>query len=152
MVFLVLRISRLGIFVNFSMSTEQQQAFLSEPRVGIFAFNQGGESPLLTPMWFVYEAGPEEYWFITSAESRKGQLLFVGSPISMVAQKDTVPHKYVSVRGKVTALEDASAADWQTMAAHYSVAGGEGIEATGLTNPILVRVRIERWTSYDEAG
>jgi nitroimidazol reductase NimA-like FMN-containing flavoprotein (pyridoxamine 5'-phosphate oxidase superfamily) len=138
--------------LNFSMTSDQQEAFLSEPRVGIFAFNQGGESPLMTPMWFVYENGAEEYWFITSAESRKGKLLFVGSPIAMLAQKDTVPHKYVSVRGKVTKIADASSADWQSMADHYGVDNSESIGDTGLDNPILIHVRIERWISYDEAG
>ncbi len=133
------------------MTTEQQETFLSQPRVGIFAFNQGGESPLLTPMWFVYENGTGEYWFLTDVESRKGKLLFVGSPISMLAQKDSTPHKYVSVRGKVCAISEGSSDDWAAMARHYAVEGTINIEDTGLGSPVLVRVRIDRWTSYDEA-
>lgn len=133
------------------MTTEQQEVFLSEPRVGIFAFNQGGESPLLTPMWFVYESGIGEYWFLTDVESRKAKLLFVGSPIAMLAQKDSVPHKYVSVRGKVCAITEGGPDDWAAMARHYAVEGSLGIEDTGLGSPVLVRVRIEKWTSYDEA-
>ncbi len=136
--------------MNFSMTTEQQEAFLAAPRVGIFSFNQGGESPLMTPMWFVYERGAGDYWFITSAESRKAKLLFVGSPVSMLAQKDTSPHKYVSVRGKVSAIRDATAADWARMAAHYSVQGATDVSDTGLHSPVLVSVTIEKWTSYDE--
>ncbi len=132
------------------MTTEQQEAFLAEPRVGIFSFNQGGDSPLMTPMWFVYQAGESDYWFITSAESRKGKLLFEGSPVSMLAQKDTVPHKYVTVRGKVVELREADSKDWQVMAAHYSAGGSGDIAETGLVQPMLVRVSILKWTSYDE--
>ncbi len=137
--------------MNLSMSTEAQESFLSEPRVGIFSFNQGGDSPLMTPMWFVYEAGSDEYWFITDAESRKGTLLFAGSPISMLAQKDTAPHKYVSVRGKVSSVSDGGSSDWEAMARHYSVSGSS-VEDTGVVNPIIVRVKIDRWTSYDESN
>ncbi len=138
--------------MQFSMSESEQQAFLAEPRVGIFSFNQGGDSPLMTPMWYFYEAGDEEYWFQTDAESRKGKLIFEGSPISLLVQKDSMPHKYVWVRGQVSTVSEGTEEEWQRMAARYGAGGQAGAAQALPADPITVRVRIKRWTSYTEEG
>ena len=56
------------------------------------------------------------------------------------------------VHSPVTKIADAASADWQRMADHYGVENSESVGDTGLDNPILIHVRIERWISYDEAG
>lgn len=59
---------------NPNMSAEQRQAFLAEPRVGVFAVNEPGSGACAVPVWYDYvPGGPIR--ITASPSSRKVRLL-----------------------------------------------------------------------------
>jgi nitroimidazol reductase NimA-like FMN-containing flavoprotein (pyridoxamine 5'-phosphate oxidase superfamily) len=43
--------------MSLRMTKKEREAFLAEPRTGVFSFNDPGRAPLSAPMWFYYDAG-----------------------------------------------------------------------------------------------
>ena len=58
------------------------------------------DAPLTATLWYVHEPGGELWTVIPT--SRKAKLLKVGTPVSLCAQQEAQPPKYVSVSGPVT--------------------------------------------------
>jgi hypothetical protein len=142
--------------MSIAMSEDERQAFLAGVHVGIVSINEDGRGPLTVPVWYDYEPGGE-VWFVTPADSRKAGLLDEGTRISLCAQSEELPPKYVSVEGPVTAIEPADVVGHvQPVAQRYLGAelGEAYVAATrgedGL-DEIVVRIRPERWFSADFA-
>ena len=138
------------------MTREEREAFLADVHTGILCLPEAGRGPLAVPIWYrVDDAG--DVVVITPADSRKAKLCEVGSRVSLVAQSEELPPKYVSVEGPVTAIESASVADAEVMAVRYL---GEEIGAAYIAqtrgggdqvDEIAITVRPERWFSGDFA-
>jgi nitroimidazol reductase NimA-like FMN-containing flavoprotein (pyridoxamine 5'-phosphate oxidase superfamily) len=139
-----------------TMSEDERQAFLAEPRIGIVSINEPGRGPLTVPVWYDYAPGGD-ITFVTPAESRKATLLAVGDRMTLCAQDEQLPPKYVSVEGTVVAIDEATVEGAVTaMAVRYL---GEEIGAMYVANSreenprdeVLVRIHPERWFSADFA-
>lgn len=134
-----------------TMTAEARKAFLSGLHVGVLSLNQPGRGPLTVPVWYDYTAQDELVFFI-DASSRKGQLLKVGTRISLCAQIETPPYQYVSVEGPVTTITGCDVErDIRPLARRYlGQRGGDDYANTvDLSDSVLVRVRPERWLSAD---
>lgn len=133
------------------MSTEEKEAFLADVHVGVLALNEPGRGPLTVPVWYDYEPGGD-LWFLTGKDSRKGRLIEPGTRVSLCAQTEKPPYRYVMVEGPVTAV-DAPEGELEPMATRYlgtqmgkayaqNAAAGDGAS-------VVVRMRPERWLAVD---
>ena len=134
------------------MTTDEREAFLADLHVGVLSLNDPGRGPLTAPVWYAYEPGGDVV-FVTSRESRKGRLLEVGARLSLCAQQEALPYKYVSVEGEVTSIEPSdSEATTRPIAHRYlgQEAGDEYMKgAAANEESITVRVRPARWLTVD---
>ena len=134
-----------------SMTQAEKQQFLADLHVGVLSIPQPALGPLTVPVWYDYTPGAE-LWFLTGPTSRKGKLLQSGVRISLCAQSETPPYKYVSIEGPVVFI---GAADREThgrpMARRYlgQAMGDQYIDAGGDEASVIVRVRPERWLAVD---
>jgi nitroimidazol reductase NimA-like FMN-containing flavoprotein (pyridoxamine 5'-phosphate oxidase superfamily) len=136
------------------MTKQERERFLADLHVGIISIPEEGRGPLTVPIWYSYEPGGE-LRVVTARTSRKEQLLQRAGRLSLCAQTETPPYKYVSVEGPVVAIEPADLErDRRPLARRYLGAerGDRYIESTrGLVGNVLVRMRPERWLTVDYA-
>ena len=138
-----------------SMTRAEREAFLAGVHVGVLALAEVGRPPLTLPIWYDYRPGGE-LRLITGRDSRKGRLLTPGTRLSLCAQSEVPPYKYVTVEGVVERLGDADVErDVRPLARRYlGQEGGDGYVAwVESSHPdqddVLVSVRIERWMTMD---
>jgi len=133
-----------------AMTETEKQDFLADLHVGVLSLNDSSNGPLSAPIWYDYEPGGE-LWFITGPNSLKGRLLEVGVRLSLVAQSEEPPYKYVSVEGPVISIDESTKDDLLAMAVRYL--GGDGgrqyAENSNTSGGIIVRVKLERWLCVD---
>jgi nitroimidazol reductase NimA-like FMN-containing flavoprotein (pyridoxamine 5'-phosphate oxidase superfamily) len=139
--------------VSLAMTRAEREAFLAALHVGIISIAEPGRGPLTVPIWYAYEPGGE-LWVITDRDSRKGRLLASAGRLSLCAQTETPPYKYVSVEGPIVAIEPADAErHGRPMARRYlgQQLGDRYVEATAAERgrSVVVRMRPERWLSVD---
>jgi PPOX class probable F420-dependent enzyme len=141
--------------LSISMSKSEREAFLAGVHVGVISIAEPGRGPLTAPIWYAYEPGGEVA-VITGRDSRKGRLLTASPRISLVAQTEAPPYKYVSVEGPVTYV---GAADREKLgrALAYRYLGKEmgdayiAATADEIGASVEVRMRPERWLTVDYA-
>ena len=134
------------------MSARQRQQFLAGLHVGVLSVAAGdGRAPLAVPVWYDYEAG-SRVSVITGRNSRKGRAIIAAGRMSLCAQDEKPPYKYVSVEGPVE-MEELDPADRLAMARRYlGEAGGDRYVAS---NPdqdgenVMFRMTPEHWLSVD---
>ena len=135
-----------------SMTMAEKQAFLAGVHVGVLAVAEPGQGPLAAPVWYDYRPGGD-VWLITGRSSRKGKLLTPGARVSLVAQTEAPPYKYVSVEGPVTTITPAAAErDTKPMAIRYlgQARGTQyAAESAGDDDSVVVRIKPERWLAVD---
>jgi len=133
------------------MTQQEKEAFLADLHVGVLSLPRDGRAPLTVPVWYDYTPGGE-LWFLTGPESRKGRLLEVGGHLSLCAQTESPPYRYVSVEGVVTDIRPSDTErEGRPMARRYlGQAMGDRYTDEGSTDAsITVRVRPERWLAVD---
>lgn len=137
------------------MSKAEREAFLREPRPAILSIPVPGKGPLSSPVWFDFEPSGG-FWILMQEDSRKGQLLKVGSRITLCVQQEARPYQYVSVEGPVSDIAHYDIdTDLRAMALRYlGEAGGDGfIEGMrgkyAQGHGIKVTVSPEHWLSAD---
>jgi len=138
--------------MSLKMSKDEREAFLADLHVGVIAIEEPGRGPLTAPIWYDYEPGGE-VWVLTGPQSRKGKLLAPGKRISLCAQTETPPYKYVSVEGPITSIGPSDKEEHGRPMAHrylgkemgdqYTDGGGDSGES------VLVKMRPERWLTVD---
>ena len=135
-----------------SMTQQERQDFLADLHVGVLSLSDDSRGPLTVPIWYDYNPGGE-LWFLTGPDSRKGKLLEVGVHLSLLAQSEDPPYKYVSVEGPVTSIDEANKDDLLAMAVRYlgTEAGKQYTENSETGGGVIVRVKPERWLSVDYA-
>ena len=132
------------------MTHQEAQDFLADLHVGVLSLTDDSRGPLTVPIWYDYQ--PEgDIFFITGPNSRKGKLLKVGVRLSLVAQSEDPPYRYVSVEGPVTSISKANKDDLLDMAIRYlgSEEGKKYAGNTENTGGVIVRVKPDRWLSVD---
>jgi nitroimidazol reductase NimA-like FMN-containing flavoprotein (pyridoxamine 5'-phosphate oxidase superfamily) len=135
------------------MTREEREAFLAGVHVGVVSIAEPGRGPLTAPVWYAYEDG--EVLFVIDKASRKANLLSDGTRISLCAQTETAPYRYVSVEGPVKLDEPDYDRHLRAMAHRYLgpelgdgyLASTGGQAATG--GQQLVRLTPERWLTVD---
>jgi PPOX class probable F420-dependent enzyme len=141
--------------MSLAMTKQEREAFLGDVHVGVISIPEPGRGPLTVPVWYIYDPGGE-LRVVTGRTSRKGRLLARASRLSLCAQTETAPYKYVSVEGPIVAIEDADVErDLRPLARRYlgPQAGDEYVETTRAEHEdnVLVRMRPERWLTVDYA-
>jgi PPOX class probable F420-dependent enzyme len=141
--------------VSTSMTRAEREAFLAAVHVGVISIADSGRGPLTAPIWYAYEPGGEVA-VITGRESRKGRLLAASPRISLCAQTEAPPYKYVSVEGPVTYVGAADREKLGRALAHRYLGpelGDRYLEGTASQagEGIVVRMRPERWLTVDYA-
>ncbi len=133
-----------------SMTQQEKETFLADLHVGVIGIDDPDRGPLTVPIWYDYTAA-DGLWFITGKHSRKGALLDVGKRISLAAQTEDAPYRYVSVEGPVTSIEPADTATLLAMAVRYlgEEQGGAYALASDMQDQVTVRVLPERWLAVD---
>lgn len=137
------------------MSKAEREAFLKEPRPAILSIPVADKGPLSSPVWFDF-APDVGLWILMQEDSRKGQLVQVGSRITVCAQQEARPYRYVSVEGPITDIVHYDIdSDLKAMAARYlgeagSVGFIEGMRAKyAQGHGIKVTMHPEHWLSAD---
>jgi hypothetical protein len=139
--------------MDLRMSSSEREAFLAGVHVGVISIAEPGRGPLAAPIWYGYEPGGE-LWLVTERGSRKGRLLREGGRVSLVAQSEAPPYRYVSVEGPIVSIRPSDVdRDERPLARRYlgPELGDRYIEANAGASGgnVLVRVRPERWLSAD---
>ena len=137
-----------------TMNETRRKEFLEDVHVGVVSIPEPGRGPLAAPIWYDYKRGGE-LWFLTEKQSRKGCLLSESSRISLCAQDERPPYRYVTIEGPVVSIEPADLErDVRPMARRYlGIEGGDRYTETegapSIDDTVLVKVRPERWLSAD---
>jgi nitroimidazol reductase NimA-like FMN-containing flavoprotein (pyridoxamine 5'-phosphate oxidase superfamily) len=140
--------------VTTTMNSDQRKEFLAGVHVGIVSIQEPGRGPLAIPIWYDYKSGGE-LWFLTDKGTRKERLLSENVRISLCAQDENPPYRYVTIEGPVVSIEPADLErDARPMARRYlGIEGGDHYTDTeaapGIDDAILVKVRPEHWLSAD---
>ena len=146
--------------MSFVMSVAEREQFLAGLHVGVLSVAEmeragevGGEgrAPLTVPVWYDYQAGGQVS-VITGRSSRKGLAIRAAGRMSLCAQDENPPYRYVSVEGPVV-IEDLDPAERLAMARRYL--GAEGGDQYVASNPdpagenMIIRMRPQHWLSVD---
>jgi nitroimidazol reductase NimA-like FMN-containing flavoprotein (pyridoxamine 5'-phosphate oxidase superfamily) len=141
--------------MSLAMTKQEREAFLADVHVGVISIPEPGRGPLTVPVWYSYEAGGD-LRVVTARTSRKGQLLARSNRVSLCAQTETAPYRYVSVEGPIVAIEEAQVErDLRPLARRYlgPEMGDQYVERTRSEHGdnVLVRIRPDRWLTVDFA-
>jgi PPOX class probable F420-dependent enzyme len=138
--------------VSFAMSVEEREQFLAGLHVGVLSVTTGdGRAPLTVPVWYDYHPGGQVS-VITGRSSRKGLAIEAAGRMSLCAQDENPPYRYVSVEGPVV-IQELELDERLAMARRYlGLAGGDQYVAS---NPdpadenVMIRMTPEHWLSVD---
>lgn len=132
-----------------TMTVEEREQFLAGLHVGIISIPRNDKGPLTVPIWYDYTPGGD-VWMITGKSSIKGKLVAKSKRISLCAQSEAPPYKYVSVEGPVT-FREIGDGDLLHMAIRYLGEKGGKEYAAGSTgeDSIIVSIAPEQWLTVD---
>jgi PPOX class probable F420-dependent enzyme len=136
--------------MSLSMSRAEREEFLAGLHVGVLSVaSPDGRGPLSAPIWYTYQPGGTVN-VSTGRGSRKALAIEAAGRISLCAQEERMPYKYVSVEGPV-AIEDSTDAERLELARRYL--GPEGGDAYMAATPgggqVMVRMTPEQWLTRD---
>jgi PPOX class probable F420-dependent enzyme len=136
--------------VSLSMSRTEREAFLADVHVGVLTVVGGaGSGPIATPVWYSYSPGGPVI-VTTGGTSRKAQAIAAAGRISLCAQDETPPYKYVTVEGPAV-IEPADMTERIAIARRYlGLAGGDAfIAANPDADDVAIRMTPEHWRTAD---
>ena len=131
------------------MTQEEKEQFMADLHVGVIGINRTDLGPLTVPIWYDYQPGGE-LRFITGRESAKGRLLEVGVRVTLCAQTEDPPYKYVSVEGAIVSMS-AEDGEILPMAKRYlgEELGAAYAEQSNEANSVVVHVKPDNWLAVD---
>lgn len=136
--------------MSLSMSRAEREAFLAAVHVGVLTVSLGeGRGPLATPVWYSYQPGGQVS--VTSGgNSRKARAIAAAGRLSLCAQDEAPPYKYVTVEGPAV-IEPAELADRVAIARRYLGAadGDAWIAANPDVDDVTIRMTPEHWQTAD---
>jgi hypothetical protein len=132
------------------MTRSEREAFLAGLHVGIVAVEEPGRSPMVTPVWYSYLPGGTVR-FVTGRATRKNMLIGEAGRISLIAQSEEVPYKYVAVEGPVSIVGPAELSERRALAHRYlgHEVGEAYLEATADADDVIVELTPELWRTTD---
>ncbi len=133
---------------DLAMSHAEQDAFLTEVRVGVLGVARPDAPPSLTPVWYRYTDGVVE--IVTAGSTAKLALLREAGSASLCVQQEQPPYRYVTVEGpvEVTATPDGLV---ETIASRY-LGDDEGrayASGPGQQDDTLIRLTVTTRRSID---
>jgi|SRR5258707_4705 len=138
--------------MSFIMTVEERQQFLAGPHVGVLSVASGdGRGPLAVPVWYDYRDGGQVS-VVTGRSSRKALAIRASGRMTLCAQDENPPYRYVSVEGPVV-LEELDPGERLAMARRYL--GTERGDQYVASNPdpdrenVMFRMRPEHWVGVD---
>jgi|TARA_B100000959_G_C14881675_1_gene582800 nitroimidazol reductase NimA-like FMN-containing flavoprotein (pyridoxamine 5'-phosphate oxidase superfamily) len=137
--------------MNLKMSRNEREAFLADVHVGVISIPRQGRGPLTAPIWYSYELG-DEVLVGMGRDSLKGQLITEGAVISLCAQDEKPPYKYVTIEGPVVSITDTNTdRDTRPMAIRYlgQELGDQYADQSSDAGNIQVRIKPEVWLTVD---
>ena len=132
------------------MTQEEKEAFLAGVHVGVLSIPRGAEeAPLTAPLWYDYTPGGE-LWFVVGKTSRKAAVLSEGGRVSLCAQDENLPYRYVSVEGNVVSIRQSDG-HLEPMAIRYLGEEMGQQYAAGSDEPgnVVVSVQPDTWLAVD---
>jgi PPOX class probable F420-dependent enzyme len=132
------------------MSSDDREKFLSDLHVGVIAVERKDRAPLSVPIWYGYEPGGDVLLW-TESDSLKHRLIRDAGRFSITAQDEQPPYKYVTAEGDVTDISPATDDYARPIAVRYlgEEAGNQFTEANLTPTSVLIRMRPQRWLSFD---
>lgn len=133
------------------MSREEWWQFASEgTRTGMLGLVRKDGSPIVTPIWFLLNEGPDgdELIFTTGTETLKGKAIARDGRISLAVDDQKPPYSYVQITAQARLTHDLDdMLAWATrLGARYM--GAERAEEYGKRNAVpeesLVRAKITK--------
>jgi Pyridoxamine 5'-phosphate oxidase len=77
-----------------------EEQYLAGLHVGILGVAEAGRGPITVPVWYDYQVGGQVS-VITGRDSRKARALRAAGRMTLCAQDEAPPYRYVSVEGPV---------------------------------------------------
>jgi nitroimidazol reductase NimA-like FMN-containing flavoprotein (pyridoxamine 5'-phosphate oxidase superfamily) len=135
--------------MSLNMSVAEREAFLADLHVGVVSIARDGRGPLTVPIWYDYTPGGN-VWMLTGPASLKGKALNSVSRISLCAQTETPPYRYVSVEGTFS-LRTPENGELEAMAIRYlgEERGKAYAEGSSGHDDIVVELTPENWLTID---
>lgn len=137
--------------MSFVMTEQEREEFLAEVHVGVLAVARDGAGPLAVPVWYGYEPGGDvQIWM--ERRSRKYRAVEQAGRLSLVAQTETSPYKYVSVEGPVVSAAQPTRDEALAITSRYWPADQAVAYVDSALGPdsVLVRMKPEKWLSNDQ--
>ena len=137
--------------MSFTMSAAEREQFLAGLHVGILSVAEDRRGPIAVPVWYDYQPGGLVS-VITGRSSRKARALRAAGRMSLCAQDEAPPYRYVSVEGPAV-LEEVEFEERLAMARRYL--GREGgdqymaSEPDSASEDLVVRMTPEHWLGVD---
>lgn len=135
------------------LSVQEREQFLAEPHIAALSVAAGpSRGPLTVPIWYQYTPGGE-VWILTSAGSRKAQLIKAAGRFSLMVERLEPTIRYVSVEGPVT--RTAPGNDellWEISKRylpHEKVQAYIEFAKAELGEQVAIYLRPQRWLSAD---
>ena len=132
------------------MSREEWWRFASEgTRTGMLALVRKNGAPVVTPVWFLLNEGPDgdELIFTTGTDTLKGKAIARDGRISLAVDDQKPPYSYVQFTAEARLTHDDDLLEWATrIGGRYMCA--DRAEEYGKRNAVpeesLVRARITK--------
>jgi len=136
--------------MSLSMSRAEREEFLAGVHVAVLSVAApDGRGPLIAPVWYTYQPGGTVN-LVTGRGTRKALAIEAAGRISLCAQQERMPYKYVTVEGPVV-MATATEAERLELARRYL--GDEGGDAYIAANPtdgqVMIRMTPEQWLTRD---
>lgn len=137
------------------LTKEEREKFLADLHIGVLTVaDVDGRAPLAVPLGYLYEPGGE-IRFATAKDSRKMTLVRAAGRVGFLVQSEQRPYRYVAVEGPVTGEAQTTPDEHLAMAIRY-LGPEEGpqyfeISKEAVAEMVTVRIRPERWRTYDSA-
>ena len=134
------------------MQQDEKEAFLAGLHVGVLGLNDPGAGPLTVPIWYDYTPG-QRLWVLTGENSRKAKLIEEGTRVSLAAQSEALPYKYVSVEGVIEEITPTTTQELLAMAIRYlgEEQGKAYAASSSADGQMTVWIRPQRWLAVDYA-
>jgi len=136
--------------VTTRMSQPEREEFLAGVHVAVLSAAAGDDrGPLIVPVWYSYQPGGLVS-VSTDRDSRKARAVTAAGRLSLCAQDERPPYKYVTVEGPAV-IEEISLDERRELARRYlgTEDGDAFIASTPGDNDIVIRMTPEHWLSAD---
>ena len=137
--------------MSVTMTRAEREQFLAGVHVGVISVaSVDGGGPLAVPVWYSYQPGGTVD-VITGDSTRKAAAIRAAGRLSLCAQDEQPPYKYVTVEGPVVAVEEASHDERLNLARRYlGRDGGDAyVAAVPTSGQMVFRMTPEHWLTVD---